>query len=131
VRLAVLATPYACHACRPATTIFSNDCGGSFRSRFPIRNTTPTSSSRFLRALDKVDTLKSQAPMLGAAVDPNYETAGKSRLELNGRSLEEVIPLLVKQLDGDVHLGASAKPDERHHAPVDRRHHRRAIGVDL
>src|SRR5436190_17416246 len=74
------------------------------RSQFPQPVSDPQHDAYFvfsiLRALDKVDALKSQAPMLGAAVDPNYETAGKSRLELNGRSLEEVIPLLVKQLEG-------------------------------
>jgi glutamate/tyrosine decarboxylase-like PLP-dependent enzyme len=74
------------------------------RRQFPQPVSDPVHDAYFvfsiLRALDQVDALKSQAPMLGAAVDPNYETAAAARLDVGGRTLEEVIPQLVRQLEG-------------------------------
>jgi len=74
------------------------------RHQFPQPVSDPVHDAYFvfsiLRALDQVDALKSQAPMLGAAVDPNYETASAARLDLAGQTLEKVIPQLVRQLDG-------------------------------
>lgn len=74
------------------------------RRQFPQPVSDPVHDAYFvfsiLRALDQVDDLKSQAPMLGAAVDPNYETAAAARLALGGQTLEEVVPQLVRQLEG-------------------------------
>jgi L-2,4-diaminobutyrate decarboxylase len=53
-----------------------------------------------LRALDQVDALKSQAPILGEPTEPDYQLARNGRLEQNGRTLEAVIPELVSYLQG-------------------------------
>lgn len=54
----------------------------------------------FLKALDQVDSLKSQAPMLGAAVSPNWEEALAARMPDGSSTLEAVVPQLVKHLEG-------------------------------
>ncbi len=53
-----------------------------------------------LRALDQVDALKSQAPMLGSPYEPDYAKARAQRVDEHGRSLEAVIPELVSYLQG-------------------------------
>jgi L-2,4-diaminobutyrate decarboxylase len=53
-----------------------------------------------LRALDQVDALKSQAPILGTPTEPDYELARRQRVDERGRSLEAVIPELVAYLQG-------------------------------
>lgn len=53
-----------------------------------------------LRTLDRVDALKSQAPLLGAPREPDLERALESRLSTTGRTLEELLPTLVQSLDG-------------------------------
>jgi glutamate/tyrosine decarboxylase-like PLP-dependent enzyme len=53
-----------------------------------------------LRALDQVDALKSQAPILGAPSEPDYPLARAARLAPEGRTLESVIPELVSYLQG-------------------------------
>jgi glutamate/tyrosine decarboxylase-like PLP-dependent enzyme len=53
-----------------------------------------------LRALDKVDALKSQAPILGTPTEPAYEPARRGRIDDEGRTLEAVIPELVSYLEG-------------------------------
>ncbi len=53
-----------------------------------------------LRALDQVDALKSQRPMLGAPLHPDYATARADRVRETGQTLEEVIPQLVHYLQG-------------------------------
>jgi glutamate/tyrosine decarboxylase-like PLP-dependent enzyme len=53
-----------------------------------------------LRALDKVDALKSQAPILGTPTEPAYEPARAQRMDEQGRALEAVIPELVSYLEG-------------------------------
>ncbi len=53
-----------------------------------------------LRALDQVDALKSQAPILGMPTEPNYEAALRERVAQHGRTLESVIPDLVSYLQG-------------------------------
>jgi L-2,4-diaminobutyrate decarboxylase len=53
-----------------------------------------------LRALDRVDGLKSQAPILGAAREPDYAAAAAASLPAGRTSIEEVIPQLVGYLDG-------------------------------
>jgi glutamate/tyrosine decarboxylase-like PLP-dependent enzyme len=53
-----------------------------------------------LRALDKVDALKSQAPILGTPIEPDYQRARGQRIDDEGRALEAVIPELVSYLEG-------------------------------
>src|SRR5438132_777236 len=53
-----------------------------------------------LRALDQVDALKSQAPILGVPTSPDYEQARASRIAPAGKTLEAVIPELVAYLQG-------------------------------
>ena len=53
-----------------------------------------------LRALDQVDALKSQAPILGKNIAPDYAAAAASRLATAGRPLEQVVPELVSYLEG-------------------------------
>jgi glutamate/tyrosine decarboxylase-like PLP-dependent enzyme len=53
-----------------------------------------------LRALDQVDKMKSQAPILGAPRAPDYPAARRSRLADEHRPLEEVVPELVGYLEG-------------------------------
>jgi L-2,4-diaminobutyrate decarboxylase len=53
-----------------------------------------------LRALDRVDALKSQAPILGSPVEPDYTAALASRVAQQGEPLEQVISDLVKHLEG-------------------------------
>jgi glutamate/tyrosine decarboxylase-like PLP-dependent enzyme len=53
-----------------------------------------------LRALDQVDDLKSQAPLLGKPAEPDYAAAVASRLANEGRTVEQVIPELVACLNG-------------------------------
>jgi glutamate/tyrosine decarboxylase-like PLP-dependent enzyme len=53
-----------------------------------------------LRALDQVDALKSQAPILGEPTQPDYAAAAMARLDNDGRTVEQVIPELVSSLQG-------------------------------
>jgi L-2,4-diaminobutyrate decarboxylase len=53
-----------------------------------------------LRALDRVDALKSQAPILGTPREPDYTAAAEAALAENPQPLEAVIPQLVHVLDG-------------------------------
>jgi L-2,4-diaminobutyrate decarboxylase len=53
-----------------------------------------------LRALDQVDALKSQAPILGTPTEPDYGRARGARVGDRGRTLEAVIPELVSYLQG-------------------------------
>ncbi|HVU88830.1 MAG TPA: pyridoxal-dependent decarboxylase [Pirellulales bacterium] len=53
-----------------------------------------------LRALDRVDALKSQAPILGAPVEPDFAAALAARVTQQGEPLEQVISDLVKHLEG-------------------------------
>jgi glutamate/tyrosine decarboxylase-like PLP-dependent enzyme len=53
-----------------------------------------------LRALDQVDALKSQAPILGTPTEPDYGRARGARMGDRGRTLEAVIPELVSYLQG-------------------------------
>lgn len=52
------------------------------------------------RALDQVDALKSQSPILGQPVAPNWNEARAARIADEGRALEAVIPELVHYLEG-------------------------------
>ncbi len=53
-----------------------------------------------LRALDRVDALKTQAPILGAPVEPDFAAALASRVAQQGEPLEQVISDLIKHLEG-------------------------------
>lgn len=53
-----------------------------------------------LRALDQVDALKSQTPILGTPLEPDYARARASHVDEQGRVLEAVIPELVSYLQG-------------------------------
>lgn len=53
-----------------------------------------------LRALDAVDDLKSEVPLLGRPRALDYEPAEQAELADEGRSVEEVARLLVRQLEG-------------------------------
>jgi L-2,4-diaminobutyrate decarboxylase len=76
----------------------------SLRQAFPQPVSNPVHDAYFvfsiLRALEQVDALKSQAPILGTPCQPDYEAARRRRVEPDGKSLEEVIPELVKYLHG-------------------------------
>src|SRR5262245_1916181 len=53
-----------------------------------------------LRALDRVDALKTQAPILGTPREPDYASAALAELSAEPQPLEAVIPQLVHVLDG-------------------------------
>ena len=76
----------------------------SLRQAFPAPVSDPVHDGyvvfSLVKALDRVDALKSQAPILGTPREPDYAAAAESRLRHSGRSLEEVIPDLVHCLDG-------------------------------
>jgi glutamate/tyrosine decarboxylase-like PLP-dependent enzyme len=74
------------------------------RRAFPQPVSDPVHDAYFVysisRALDQVDSLKSQAPILGEPVTCNYEAARQAQVDDHGQSLENVIPQLVKYLEG-------------------------------
>jgi glutamate/tyrosine decarboxylase-like PLP-dependent enzyme len=76
----------------------------SLRQAFPQPVSDPVHDGyvvfSILRALDQVDALKSQAPILGKPTEPNYEGAQSQRVDDRGRALEAVIPELVAYLQG-------------------------------
>ncbi|MGC3968871.1 MAG: hypothetical protein QM775_16335 [Pirellulales bacterium] len=76
----------------------------TLRRQFPQPVSDPVHDAYFvftiLRALDQVDALKSQMPMLGGPREPDYSKAIGSRLAPTGQSLEAVVPQLVAQLQG-------------------------------
>lgn len=53
-----------------------------------------------LRALDRVDELKSAAPLLGSPVTLDFDAARQSRMPDGAEPLEEVVKDLVKHLEG-------------------------------
>ncbi len=54
----------------------------------------------FLRALDRVDGMKSHAPLLGSPTELDYETARRSRVQNEPLTLEQVSERLVDYLSG-------------------------------
>lgn len=76
----------------------------SLRKAFPQPVSDPVHDGyvvfSILRALDQVDALKSQTPILGESVEPDYERARQFRVDEVGRPLEAVIPKLVRTLQG-------------------------------
>jgi glutamate/tyrosine decarboxylase-like PLP-dependent enzyme len=53
-----------------------------------------------LRALDRVDDLKSEIPLLGKPTEPDYDAARRGRLSAHASSVEEVTAELVRYLEG-------------------------------
>jgi len=76
----------------------------SLRKAFPQPISDPVHDGyvvfSILRALDQVDALKSQAPLLGSPAEPSYDRAREQRLSSDGATLEAVIPELVHYLQG-------------------------------
>ncbi len=76
----------------------------ALRQAFPQPVSNPVHDAYFvfsiLRALEQVDALKSQAPVLGKPCHPDYGAARRSRVALDGKSIEQVIPELVDYLHG-------------------------------
>jgi glutamate/tyrosine decarboxylase-like PLP-dependent enzyme len=58
-----------------------------------------------LRTLDRVDALKSQAPILGTPREPDYAAAAQAILGDGSQTIEAVIPQLVRVLDGMLIFG--------------------------
>ncbi|HET6422669.1 MAG TPA: pyridoxal-dependent decarboxylase, partial [Planctomycetaceae bacterium] len=54
----------------------------------------------FLRALDQLDAMKSETPLLGGPVELDYDAARQSRIDDSPRTLEDVTALLVQHLSG-------------------------------
>lgn len=76
----------------------------SLRRQFPQPVSDPVHDAyvvfSILRALDQVDALKSQAPILGEPTNPDYHQALLARVAEPGLALEDVIPELVQHLEG-------------------------------
>ncbi|MCC7085776.1 MAG: hypothetical protein IT427_12305 [Pirellulales bacterium] len=74
------------------------------RQQFPQPVSDPVHDSyvvfSILRALDQVDALKSQAPILGRPTEPDYSRARTAKIESSVRTLENVLPELVRYLHG-------------------------------
>ena len=80
------------------------DLLASLRHEFPQPVSDPVHDAYMafsvLRALDRVDALKSQAPILGSPVEPDFAAALAARVANQGQPLERVITDLVKHLEG-------------------------------
>ena len=76
----------------------------ALRQAFPAPVSDPVHDGyvvfSLLRTLDRVDALKSQAPILGTPRDPDYAAAAEAKLAEAAQPLEAVIPQLVHVLDG-------------------------------
>ena len=73
---------------------------GAFPSPVSNRQHDAYFAFNFLRVLDQVDSMKSERPLLGSPVQPDYDRAVNSRLAMNPSTLEEVNRQLVQQLEG-------------------------------
>jgi glutamate/tyrosine decarboxylase-like PLP-dependent enzyme len=76
----------------------------SLRQAFPAPVSDPVHDGymafTMLRALDQVDALKTQAPILGSPRGADFAEAGQARLAEKGATLEAVLPQLVACLEG-------------------------------
>ncbi len=76
----------------------------ALRQAFPAPVSDPVHDGyvvfSLLRTLDRVDALKSQAPILGTPREPDYAAAVQAQLGPSPQTLEAVIPQLVGVLDG-------------------------------
>src|SRR5690348_14458410 len=81
-----------------------SDVLAALRKQFPQPVSDPVHDAyvafSVLRALDQVDRLKGQTPILGLAVEPDFAAAQLARCAEQGRALEDVIPELVKHFEG-------------------------------
>ena len=76
-----------------------------------------------LRALDQVDDLKSEVPLLGRPRTLDYAEAERAELSEEGRSVEEVARHAGRPARGHADMGASADADQRRPAAVDPQRH--------
>lgn len=94
-----------------SSSCFGTERGPSYRERLnDIRQTFPQPVSdrchdayfgfTIMRAIDKVDSLKSKVPILGATVKNDYKLARQSSLSEEGETVEEVNDELVHKLEG-------------------------------
>src|SRR5437868_15444744 len=76
----------------------------ALRQAFPAPVSDPVHDGyvvfSLLRTLDRVDALKSQAPILGTPREPDYTAAAQAAIADNPQPLEAVIPQLVSVLEG-------------------------------
>ena len=81
----------------------------TLREAFPTPVSDPVHDGyvvfSLLRTLDRVDALKSQAPILGTPREPDYAAAAQATLADQSQPLEAVIPQLVHVLDGMLIFG--------------------------
>jgi glutamate/tyrosine decarboxylase-like PLP-dependent enzyme len=81
----------------------------ALRAAFPTPVSDPVHDGyvvfSLLRTLDRVDALKSQAPILGTPREPDYAAAAQATLADHSQPLEAVIPQLVHVLDGMLIFG--------------------------
>lgn len=79
------------------------------RQAFPAPVSNPVHDGyvvfSLLKALDRVDALKTQAPILGTPRQSDYTAAAQATLPAKSRQLEEVIGELVHCLDGQLIFG--------------------------
>jgi glutamate/tyrosine decarboxylase-like PLP-dependent enzyme len=80
------------------------DLLAQLRSAFPAPTSDPVHDGymviSLLRALDRVDALKSQAPILGQPRELDFAAAASATLPAQARPLEQVLPELVQSLEG-------------------------------
>lgn len=88
----------------PSSAVAYQELLESLRKAFPQPVSDPVHDGyvvfSMLRALDQVDALKSQAPLLGTPCEPDYDRAHRERISVEGQTLEAVIPELVSYLQG-------------------------------
>jgi len=74
------------------------------RNAFPQPVSDPIHDAYFVysisRALDQVDALKGQSPILGEPQVPDFRAAREARIAESGTKIEDVIPRLVHSLEG-------------------------------
>ena len=84
-----------------------------------------------LRALDQLDDLKSEVPLLGRPRTLDYAAAERAELAEEGRSAEDVGTPAGRSTGGHADLGASADADQRRAAAVHPQRHRVAAAGHL
>ena len=76
----------------------------ALRKAFPQPVSDPIHDAYFVysisRALDQVDALKGESPILGQPVEPDFEAARRASVSEAGHKIEDVIPQLVHFLEG-------------------------------